>query len=141
MKLLGPPSPTPRALMDSNGLSYKGTKSSTTTYLEWRYTNSPVIINTLPPGWIPNSVILEGMFLIQMSPFTTMSCMEEYVKLLLSRYVSPHFNASVIEVHVVFDVPGMQPESPKKIEQLRRDRSTQETSTTYHCMDFCIFDL
>ena len=135
--LLGPPSPTPRALMDSNGLPYRGTKSSTTTYLERRYTNPPVIINTLPPGWIPNSVILEGMFLIQMSPLPTMSCMEEYVKLLLSRYVRPHFNTGVIEVHVVFDVPGMQPESPKEIEQLRRDRSTQETNTTHHCMDFC----
>lgn len=42
-----------------------------------------------------------------------MNCMEEYVKLLLSRYVSPHFNAGVIKVHVVFDVAGLQPETPK----------------------------
>ena len=135
--LLGPPSPTPRALMDSTGLPYKGTKSSTTAYLERRYTNPAIISNTFPTGWIPHSVILEGMFLIQMSPLPTMSCMEEYVKLLLSRYVRPHFRAGVIEVHVVFDVTGLQPESPKEIEQLRRDKITQEASYSHHCIDFC----
>ena len=39
---------------------------------------------TLPTDWIPYSVILEGMFLIQMSPLSSMNCMEEYVKVLLS---------------------------------------------------------
>ena len=78
-----------RALMDSDGLPYKGTKSYTTTYLERRYTTPPVIVNTLPTGWLPHSVILEGMFLIQMSPLPSMNCMEDYVKLLLSRYVKP----------------------------------------------------
>ena len=135
--LLGPPSPTPRALMDNDGLPYKGTKSSTTAYLERRYTNPPVIINSLPTGWIPHSVILEGMFLIQMSPLPSMNCMEEYVKLLLSRYVRPHFYAGVIEVHVVFDVAGLQRETPKEIEQMRRDGTMNNASTRHHCIDFC----
>ena len=115
--LLGPPSPVPRALMDSSGFPYKGTKSSTTTYLERQYTNPSKISNMLPMGWIPHSVILEGMFLIQMAPILSIGSMEEYVKLLLSRYVRPHFNAGAIEVHVVFDVAGLQEESPKEIEQ------------------------
>ena len=55
-----------------------------------------------------------------MAPIPSMGSMEEYVKLLLSRYVRPHFNAGAIEVHVVFDVAGLQ-ESPKEIEQQRRD--------------------
>ena len=135
--LLGPPSPIPRALMDNEGLPHKGTKSSTTTYIERWYNNPPVIINSLPTGWIPHTVILEGMFLIQMSPLPAMHCMEEYVKVLLSRYVRPHFTAGVIEVHVVFDVTGLQPESPKEIEQVRRDRGVNNDSTVHHCVDFC----
>ena len=39
--LLGPPSVAPRALMDNQGLPYKGTKSSTTSYLERRYSTPP----------------------------------------------------------------------------------------------------
>ena len=136
--LLGPPSMTPRALMDNQGLPYKGTKSSTTAYLERRYTSPPIVNNECPQGWIPHAVILEGMFLIQMSPLPTMSCMEEYVKLLLARFVKPHFIAGAIEVHVVFDVPGSQPESPKEIEQLKRDKNTQEATTnTHNCIQFC----
>lgn len=65
--LFGPTSPTPRALMDKNAFHYKGTKSSTTTYFERRYTNPPIVVNSLPTDWIPHSVILEGMFLIQIS--------------------------------------------------------------------------
>ena len=42
----------------------------------------------------------------------------------------------VIEVHVVFDAPGLQAESPKEIEQLRRDQKNN-TSTSHHCIDFC----
>ncbi len=42
--LLGPPSPVPRALIDGNGLPYKGTKSTTTTYLQRRYTHPSIII-------------------------------------------------------------------------------------------------
>ena len=116
--LLGPPI-APKALMDSEGLPYKGTKSTTTTYLERRYTNPTVISSDLPPRWIPHAVILEGMFMIQVSPLPIMSSMEEYVKLLISRFVRPHFTAGAIEVHVVFDAPGTQKESPKEIEQHR----------------------
>ena len=88
--LLGPPSPVPRALIDANGLPYKGTKSTSTAYLQRRYTHPSIIIQELPSGWIPDDVILEGMFLIQTSPMSTMNCMQDYVKLLLSRFVRPH---------------------------------------------------
>lgn len=120
--LLGLPSPVPRALMDS--LPYKGSKSSTTTYLERRYTHPSITRDTLPMAWIPHSVILEGMFLIRTTPLPLTTSMESYVKFLLSRYVRPHFCAGTIEVHVVFDVPGTQKDSPKEIEQVRRNRST-----------------
>ena len=48
--LYGPVSPLPRALVDSNGLPYKGSES-----------------NAFPPGWDPDIIILEGMFTIQIN--------------------------------------------------------------------------
>ena len=122
--------------MDNDGYPYKGTKSSTTTYLERIYTAPPIISNNLPPGWIPHSAILEGMFMIQLSPLPNMTCMEQYVKLLLSRFVKPHFHAGVIEVHGVFDAPGSQRESPKEIEQIRRDKNAKEKVGPHDCVEF-----
>jgi len=105
--------------------------------LQRRYKHPPIIIQELPAGWIPDIVILEGMFLIQTSPISTMSCMQDYVKLLLSRFVRPHFIAGVKSVHVVFDVPGAQQETPKEIEQYRRDRTADATGNRQHyCTSF-----
>ena len=50
-----------------------------------------------------------------------MKYMREYVKFLLARFARPHLNAGASEVHVVFDNPRSMPESPKEIEQARRD--------------------
>lgn len=119
--------------MDNDGYPYKGTKSSTT---KRRYTVPPIISNNLPQGWIPHSAILEGMFMIQIAPLPSMTCMEQYVKLLLSRLVKPHFSAGVIEVHVVFDAPGSQRESPKEIEQHRRDKCAKEKVGPHNCVQF-----
>ena len=91
----------------------------------------------MPPGWIPDSVVLEGMFLIQTSPLPNMSSMKEYVKLLLFRFVRPHFSAGVKEVHVVFDNPGSQEETPKELEKARRDKAAEIQMSTHHCMSFC----
>ena len=77
-------------------------------------------------------MILEGMFLIQTSPMSTMNCMQYYVKLLLSRFVRPHLAAGVQQVHVVFDVPGAQQETPKEIEQHRRDKAADVTGNRQH---------
>ena len=136
--LYGPISPVPRALVDSNGLPYKGSKSNTTTYLENRYRQASVIVPAFPPGWVPDVVILEGMFMIQTSPIPTMSYMTDYVQYLLTRFVCPHFAAGVKEVHVVFDNPGSQSETPKEPEQMRRDRASEsQTSTCRHeCISF-----
>lgn len=132
--LFGPIQAVPRALVDADSLPYKANKSATTAHLGHRYQNPPAIINTLPSGWVPDTVILEGMFLIQTSPLPTMSCMEDYVKLLLARFVCPHFTAGAKEVHVVFDCPGSLPETLKELEQRQRDKGVD--STTHHCTSF-----
>ena len=109
--LLGPVSLLPRALIGKDGLPYKATKSSTTQYLQKRYSTKPIILQSLPPLWVPHTAILEGMFMVQTSPMPTMSCMQEYARLLLNQYVRPHFKAGVTEVHVVFDNPGSMRDS------------------------------
>jgi len=63
-----------------------------------------------------------------------MSCMQDYVKLLLARFVRPQFAAGVKEVHVVFDCPGSLAETPKELEQRRRDKAVE--SANHHCTAF-----
>ena len=131
--LLEPISLTPRALVGIDGLPYKATKSSTTNYLQKRYKNSGVVINVFPAQWVPDTVILEGMFLIQTAPIPTMKYMKEYAKFLLTRFIRQHLNAGATEVHVVFDNPGSMPESPKEIEQGRRDAHSSNPPSDHTC--------
>ena len=123
----GPTSSLPRALADRNGLPNKSAKSTTTKDI-------PVILTSLP--WAPTAVILEGMFIIQTPPFPTMEHMKEYAQMLFIRYVTPHYNRNATEVHVVFDNPGGLAETPKEIEQKRRDAASAESMdhkcTTFH---------
>ena len=74
--------------------------------------------------------------MIQVSPLPTMSCMEEYAKLLLSIFVRPLFRTGAIEVHVVFDSPGTQKEFPKEIKQYKRDQNTKDSVWDHNCTDF-----
>lgn len=131
--LLGPISPLPQALIGSDGLPYKSTKSNTTEFLRKRYSSLPVITDTLPPPWTPHTAILEGMFLIQSSPLPSMSCMKEYTQWLLHQYIRPHFRAGVQEVHVVFDTPGSMPETPKELEKRRRDKEVTGKVDAHEC--------
>jgi len=100
--LRGPPSPLPRALIDANGLPYKGTKSTSTTYLQRRYKHPPRYCN--PWRRVPDSDI-------------THLDHELYARLYKAPAfpVRPHF-IGVKSVHVLFDVPGAQHETPKEIE-------------------------
>ena len=54
----------PRALCTTDGLPVKGQKSITTHFYQARYKDVGLITHTLPTNWIADSVILEGMFLI-----------------------------------------------------------------------------
>ena len=117
-ELFGPISSLPRALADKNGLPYKAAKSNTTAFLQKRYKDMPAIATVLPKQWTPDTVIIEGMFLIHTAPIPTMSSMHEYVHLLLMKHVRPHFVAGVLEVHVLFDNTGCMAQSPSKCEEM-----------------------
>ena len=131
----GPISPIPRAIVASNGLPYKATKSTVTGYLEKRYNGVPVVLQALPVNWIPECVILEGMFMIQTPPLPNMHCMELYVKLLIQKFVRPHLYAGATEIHVVFDNPGSLPETPKEVEHIRRDQG-KTVEDNHECVTF-----
>ena len=115
----------PCALVDANGFPYKASKSTTTAYIKTCYKMLHVVIPSLPQGWIPDVVILEGTFIIQTPPLPTMTYMQDYVQLLLTKFVWPHFAAGVMEAHVIFDNPGALPKTPKEVEQSRWDLSKE----------------
>ena len=111
----------PRAICTPNGEPHKGQKSYTTKFLEKRYQARAVIVSMFPGGWIPDTVVLEGMFLINTTPLATHATMKDYVLFILRRFAFPHFVKGATQVHILFDDPGRQPHTPKAIEQSRRD--------------------
>ena len=109
----------PRAICTPHGVPHKGQKSYATKYLEKRYCN--LIVSMFPGGWVPDSVVLQGMFLINTAPLVTHSLMKDYVLFMVRRFVVPHFAKGVKEVHIVFDRPAGNLRTPKAFEQSRRD--------------------
>ena len=63
----------PRAICTPHGVPHKGPKSYATKYIEKRYCN--LIGSMFPGGWVPDSVVLEGMFLINTAPLVTHTLM------------------------------------------------------------------
>lgn len=114
----------PRALADHNGMPHKGQKSSTTAFFSSKYQGTNVILDAYPSGWKPDSVILEGMFMIDTTPLRIHSCMLEYVRFLMYRHVYAYICVGVKEIHIVFDDPGRFNSHPKDIERGRRDTGT-----------------
>ena len=90
-----------------------------TGFYQGRYSN--IIMQSFPANWTPNSVILEGMFLIHTKPCH--KTMADYGKFLMNRFITPHFKKGCTEVHLLFDDPGQQQENSKQFEQSRRDHS------------------
>ena len=121
----------PQALADNEGKPHKGTKSSTTKFFSARY-GERVILQSFPSGWVPDSVILEGMFMINTTPLRIHCCMLEYAKLMLHRYVNRYLSVGVEEVHIVFDDPGRYNIHPKDIERERRDCTKKTVCDEHH---------
>ena len=110
----------PRAIATSDGQLNKRTKTITTHVYERCYECIPPITTTsFPPGWVPSTVVMEGMFLINISPHANMG---DYANFLLKQHILPHFRNGTIEVHLLFDDPKCQAESPKYFERMHRDK-------------------
>ena len=83
-------------------------------------TNAPL---QYPPGWVPSTVVMEGMFLINISLWSAHTDMGEYADFLLKQHILPHFRNGAQEVHLLFDDPQCQAVSPKYFERMNRDKS------------------
>ena len=114
----------PRAIADTNEIPQKGQKSTSTSFYFKKY-GETVIATKFPPGWLPHSVILEGMFLINTTPLGVHKCMLEYTHFILVRHAGRYLSAGVQEVHIVFDDPGRFNVHPKDIERHRRDTNKE----------------
>ena len=118
----------PRAIATVDGKPIKGAKANTTKVYEKRYAHAtpPIITTSLTAGWSPDSVITEGMFLINITPWSSHKTMGDYATFLLRQHILPHFrNGSTTEVHLLFDNPSCQQYSPKYFERLHRDERNQ----------------
>ena len=114
----------PRVIADANGYPNKGVKATWTDNLKKRFSGPhlPVVLDFLPDGWTPEAAIIDGMFLINCTPLRHTSIVADYAAFLFNRFVSPHYRAGAVEVHLVFDTPNRQPFNPKCYEHKRRDQ-------------------
>ena len=120
----------PRALSDTDGNPHKGNKSSWTEKLKNRYNlpESTPFISGLE--YVPNIIIIDAMFAININPLRQHKSIEEYAHLLLRQYAFPHYTSGTKEVHLLFDNPERLTFNPKKCEHNRR--YTQETKHHVH---------
>ena len=116
----------PRAIADSNGMPHKGDKSNARRFLEKRYNMESAEMYAFGP----DTVIYDGMFIIQTIPIPN-TTMEDYVKLLINRFVKHHIDSGVNEVHIIFDHPKATLH-PKCIEHELRDRHATLTQHVHH---------
>ena len=127
----------PRAIATSDGHLVKGTKSNMTKVLKKRYKVAipPITTTLLPPGWVPDATIVEGMFLINIKLWSAQCNIGEYAEFLLRQHILPHFRNGSKEVHLLFDDPECQEQSLKYFERQHRDR-INPTSADHCCIDF-----
>ena len=110
----------PRALTDEDGCPHKSNKSNWTDKLQQCYQSVEpnVIVSSLP--WVPQTAIIDAMFIINTRPLRRTTTISEYVKLLFNQHILEHFKIGTSEVHVIFDNPTSQSFNPKMFEQARR---------------------
>ena len=120
------------ALCDNDGFPLKGQKSFTTKIIEKRYEKAvpQVILNSPPPGWVPECCILEGMFMLNTNPLMgTHKTFSDYGDFLFTRFIVPQWLRGSKEVHVIFDTPRRAQKTPKQFERNRRDNSSSVLSS------------
>ena len=68
---------------------------------------------------------------MHVKPFGCNTNFIEYVRLLLRRFVQPHFKQGTREVHVLFDNPPQSNFNPKQWEQENRDDGQKQTTSVH----------
>ena len=82
---------------------------------------------------MPQTVIIDAIFIILTRPLQRTSNIAEYGKQLFNWHVLEQFQMGVTEVHLVFDGPTSLVFNPKQLELLRRQQSkTSNKHEHYH---------
>ena len=75
------------------------------------------------------------MFLINITPWSAHQNIGEYAQFLLRQHILPHFRNGSNEVHLLFDDPECQVQSPKYFERQCRDK-LHPVASDYCCNEF-----
>ena len=118
----------PRAIADANGMPHKSEKRNAREFLHKRY---KIMSPPFPIDWFPEVAILEGMFMIQSTPFPGCT-MKRYSAFLMDQYVRYYIHKNVAEIHIVFDHANRQQHHPKQIERSRRNSTCIHNHTLFH---------
>ena len=87
-------------------------KSVATKFYQARYYKElDLVSHTIPDNWVPTSVILEGMFIINIKPLHSQKIMAHYGSFIIRRLIIPYFQKGSSEVHLLFDNRGKQRKS------------------------------
>ena len=78
---------------------------------------------------------MEGMFLINITPWSAHKCIGDYADFLLRQHILCYFRKGAAEVHLLFDDPECQVQSPKYFERQHRDQ-TNKVSEDHCCQEF-----
>ncbi len=105
--------------------------------LQARYgeTKPLIISHKLPDKWKPDCCLLEGMLMIITILLSCHKTMFNYSRFLFTKYVILQFSNGIQEVHIIFDNPCQQENTPKQLEQIKRDTQAN-TTATYACTIF-----
>lgn len=124
----------PRALADEHSNPHKASKSPWTDKIRSRYQSMtpPVILPYLPTGWVPQTVIIDAMFLVNTTPLRRTKNISDYSRLLFNRYALDHYKTGAQEIHFIFDMPNKQSFNPKLFEQEHRDVTHSISSKNQH---------
>ncbi|CAC5421238.1 unnamed protein product [Mytilus coruscus] len=123
----------PRAISDASGLPVKGTKSNALKVLKSTYKDAFLTSLPVTDDAVQSTVILEGMFLINTIPLSSHRTFIDYAEFLFTRWiVKSHIQFKAQEIHVVFDHPNRNGESPKNIERSRRTHEFNQENITYN---------
>ena len=127
----------PRVIATSDGNPVERNKANSTKVYANRYEHAhpPVLRTSIPSGWAPTSVIMEGMFLINITPWSAHKCIRDYADFLLGQHTLCYFRKGAAEVHLPFDDPECQVQSPKYFERQHRDQ-TNKVSEDHCCQEF-----
>ena len=120
----------PRAIADEDGFPQKSQKHKATEFYDKRYSKKVKELITNEMKEIPQCAVLEGMFLINMSPLgeCQSGTFADYGMYFLQKVIQPYFQIGIKEIHIIFDNYS-EKLSPKDIERRRRDKGASESKT------------